>query len=153
MYSDLLAYLKSHGIPPAPPASAAAAVQQGRRLGITIPEDLIRYFCEVNGSSDEYDDSMFRFWSLSQFASVEAEYAHGMATPDHYLIRNSFDPARLFIFADYFMGIILYAVDLQEGSAAHYRIVAICGENFRLLGNSLPSFFRALMEDESSVLF
>src|SRR5690349_18539545 len=73
-----------------------------RKNGLVLPEDIISYFMELNGTSNEYDDKFFKFYSFTEFKSVKDELGEWEGAPDYRNIVNTLkNHADCFAFSDY----------------------------------------------------
>lgn len=119
---------------------------------VMFPDDLIKYFTELNGSSDQYDDKFFKFYSLFQFVSIKNELSNWTGVPDYTNIVNSMKfHENCFVFSDYFFHSSAYAIRLYNKKSNVNEIYVIIGDEYRLIADSLSEFIELYLKDSSEL--
>ncbi len=99
---------------------------------VVLPTTLRRYFRMVDGTgSKEADSELFSFWSLSELEPIRMRFA---GEAEH-------APDGLFAFADYFVQVHLYAVDLAPGPYNGSVWLVSSPRERRLVADGLHRFF------------
>ena len=134
------------------PATDQELISFQAKNNVSFPDDLIKYFSELNGSSVQYDDKLFKFYSLLQFVSIENELASWAGIPDYTNIVRSMEfHENCFVFSDYFFRSSAYAIRLYEKKSNVNEIYVIIGDEYRLIANSLSEFVDLYLKDASEL--
>jgi len=117
---------------------------------VALPPDVHRYFGMLNGTGQEMDEDMYRFWPLCEVKPVQDELsdANGFIYPDRFAYPDCY------VFADYMISCWLYAVRLTNDSAQPapvYRVTAgdVPGEQ---MAPSFCDFMSRYADDPNSVI-
>lgn len=115
---------------------------------LLIPEDLNIYFSEVNGTSGNYDDNLFCFCSFTDFKKVYDEMKDWKGLP-HYVdtINSLTNSNNYYIIADYQFHLIIYAIELNREKRDVNLVVAICGEEAKVVATSFLDFIQLYLQD------
>lgn len=123
IWQRLVEYWKQCGLAIQRGATHAAIRAFEVRYGLPLPADLRRYFLTVDGSSQEMDPGLYRFWPLEEVKPVNHELSD--ANPDRYAYPGCF------IFADHCISCWDYAVRLDHS-------IEIAGPVYRVTGSNPP---------------
>ncbi len=109
-----------------------------RRWLVQLPPQLRHYFMAVDGTGSLCgDNEEFAFWMLSEVRPVRELFESESDTIPH----------GLFAFADYFLEVHLYAVDLSPGPGAG-SVWLVCGAgDIRRIAADLRGFFDVYLAD------
>lgn len=138
----LKAFVESHG------SNCGAGVTQTRisvferENGIQIPEDLKRYFAEVNGTEGDYAYGIVRFWSIDECRSLKqviSETPAGAAVIQAAYSAPIQEDDQYFVFADYLHESQLYAIRLSPSDQQNPVILLDGGEPV-VVAESLSDF-------------
>jgi hypothetical protein len=121
---------------------------------LLLPQDLVEYFTTLNGSSDGYDGELFKFYSLSQFITVEDELGEWGGIPDYRnIVTLLSDHADCFVFADYSFHLLSYAIRLYPHPSDVNEVYVICGEKFKIIANSFTEFMDLYLLNSAEIYF
>lgn len=122
--------------------------------GILLPDDLIDYFEQVNGSSYEYDTKLFQFYSFDQFVKITDKYKDWKGVPDYKNIASVLHQAEnCYVFADYNFNLFSYAIRLFDIPSNTNEIYIVCGHNYKIIAKSFSSFLDLYLTDDISLYF
>lgn len=108
---------------------------------VLFPYDLMEYFRILNGSNNEYDDRFFRFYSLSNFKSINDELKYWNGIPDYSNIVNTLTEYKSFyVFADFSFCMFSYAIKLYPDTKDNNLVLVLCGDKYRVIANSFSEF-------------
>jgi hypothetical protein len=111
------------------------------KYGLLLPEDLISYFKDFNGTNDEYDENLFRFFSFSQFKSISEELIFWNGVPDYSDIGNTLqDFDKYFVIVDYQFHLYTYVIRLYSIVSKKNDVLVLCGSEFEQIANSFSEF-------------
>lgn len=120
------------------------------RFQVSLPTDVRRYFGLLNGTGQDMDDDMYRFWPLSEVKPVHEELsdANGVKYPDRFAYPDCY------VFADYLISSWLYAVKITDDPtqpAPVFRVTAsdTPGEQ---MASSFSEFMSRYADDPNSVI-
>lgn len=116
---------------------------------IFLPQDLVEYFTQLNGTSDGYDERLFRFYSLLQFKTIKDELGEWRGVPDYSNILTKLNNHECcFVFADYSFHLLSYAIRLYSYSSDINEIYVICGEEFKIVSTSFTEFMNLYLHND-----
>jgi hypothetical protein len=122
--------------------------------GMILPEDLIDYFKILNGTSGEYDERFFAFYSLQEFVNLNDKFRDWNGIPKYKDILVSFENAsNCYVFADYQFHLFTYAIQLDTIGGIKNEVYAICGGEFRVIANSFSHFIDRYLDDSDDLQF
>jgi len=115
---------------------------------LLLPNDLVTYFNQINGSNDEYDNRFYRFYPFSNFKSINDNLKNWNGTPDYSNIVNTLpDFESYFVFADYSICIFSYAIKLYPDFSLINQVLVICGDEYKVIANSFSDFIDLYLDD------
>ena len=125
------------------PWGPANSVEQVRafeaRTGVSLPEDMSRYFLSVGGMQENCTDGdLFCFWSLAEVGPVESDS-----------VINAAAYAGYYLFADFMIWSHAYGVRLA-GDASH-PVVIVGGEAPIQVAESFTDFLRKYLRDPEAL--
>ena len=121
---------------------------------IFLPEDIITYFKIINGTGDEYDGSLYQFYSISQVKKLQEEYKDWEGIPDYKNIFNTLDESEnYYVFANYSFHLFSYVIKLYSDSSADNEILVLCGGEFNKIANSFSEFLELYKGDSIELQF
>ncbi len=110
-----------------------------RKYGVVLPADVRAYFLATDGTGDEMDVGLYRFWPLAEVKRVQEdlvsdtfEYPDRFAYPD------------CFAFADHCINCWNYAVKLSDDSTQPAPVFRVTASDQP--GEQMSSSFREFME-------
>ena len=123
VYRRLANYWRGCGlnVPPGVDLNAIRAFES--KYGLTLPADLRAYFSMADGSGEEMDEDLYRFWSLAEFKPVHEELSD--------VNSDRFSYPGCFVFADHCISCWDYAVKITQGFTDS-------GPVFRVTGGPVP---------------
>jgi SMI1 / KNR4 family (SUKH-1) len=119
---------------------------------VKLPEDFRSYFKLINGMDEEVDNDFFEFYSLNKVDDV-VNLLGNYGTPRHgesiVRIRN---PKNCFVFADYSINLIAYAIRLNDVDSKRNEIYAICGDVYKIIAESFLDFISLYLDDSDELI-
>ncbi len=108
--------------------------------GVVLPADVRDYFATVDGTGDDMDGELFRFWPLTEVKPVYEvlEDTERFSYPDRFAYPNCF------VFADYCISCWDYAVKLTSDPTQPAPVFRVTGSDPP--GEQMASSFREFME-------
>jgi SMI1 / KNR4 family (SUKH-1) len=109
------------------------------RYGVTLPSDVRDYFIAADGTGDDMDEGLYRFWPLSEMQPV-----HDVLNSERFTYPDRFAYPDCFSFADHCINCWDYAVRLTDDPTQPAPV-------FRVTGGDQPreqiaSSFREFMD-------
>jgi hypothetical protein len=154
---DFIQKLKEHwgqeNIPDSTNISDAEIRKFQEENKVVFPSDLIDYFKKANGSSEEYDNQLFRFSSLSNFKSIDDDLKNWNGVPDYSNIVNTLpDYKSFYVIGDYSFSMFAYAIKLLPIASSDNEIVVIAGDKYKKIANSFSEFIDLYLNDSTKLL-
>jgi hypothetical protein len=119
-----------------------------------LPQDVMEYFKSFNGTSDEYNDRFFCFYSLREFKTLKEKFEGWNGTPKYQdIIHTLKEHSDCYVFADYEFHLFVYAIRLYETETSNNEVYAICGEEYRVIANSFTDFIHKYYNDSDDLRF
>jgi SMI1 / KNR4 family (SUKH-1) len=113
------------------------------KYNVLLPDDLCNYFMSVNGMSPGMsDDSLFRFWMLSEVKPV-TEGAPEYAGPNY-----TTAPDSIFLFADYCIWSHAFGIHLSEQEQQLNTVYVIGFSPAISIANSFSEFVDIYLTDK-----
>jgi hypothetical protein len=120
---------------------------------VKIPEDLRSYFKLVNGMDGEVDDGFYEFYSLDKVGDIVTQLGEYHGITRHSDILHEIEhPEMCFVFADYSISLIVYAIRLSNVDTAKNEVYAICGGVHKIIAESFSDFISLYLEDSDDLL-
>jgi hypothetical protein len=124
------------------------------RTNLILPEDLGEYFQTLNGTNEDYDENLFKFYSLSQFKKINETYKDWKGVPEYGDIVYSFkNYENCFVFADYSFSIFAYALKLYPRQTETNEVYIISGGVYKIIANSFKAFLDLYLKDSPLLYF
>ena len=146
VWSRLAEYWRDIGlnVPPGVDATAIRAFESKYR--VTLPADLRGYFSTVNGSGEDMDEDLYRFWSLAELKPVHEELE------DHHPGRYAYPDC--FVFADHCIWCWGYAVRITEDKEASGPVFRVTGWDAQgeQMATSFVAFMESYLSDPGSII-
>ena len=89
-------------------ADAIAAFES--KYGVLLPTDVREYFVAADGTGDEMDNDLYRFWPLAEVKPVHEE----LADTELFSYPDRFAYPACFVFADHCINCWDYALNLTD---------------------------------------
>lgn len=113
---------------------------------LLIPSDLVEYFKVLNGSNEEYTDRFFKFYSLSNFKSINDDLKNWNGVPNYSNIINTLDDYKsYYVFADYSFCMFSYAIKLYADVSISNQVLVLSGDEYKIIANSFSEFLDLYM--------
>ncbi|GAB3635036.1 hypothetical protein GCM10027422_06260 [Hymenobacter arcticus] len=120
---------------------------------VKFPEDLRSYFNLVNGMDGEVDDDFYEFYSLNKIKDVVTQLGEYHGIPRHSDILHEIEHAEMcFVFADYSISLIVYAIRLSNVNTAKNEVYAICGGIHKVIAESFSDFISLYLANSDNLL-
>jgi hypothetical protein len=152
--SKLNAIWKNQKIRTVKSATESQVVEFEVSRNLQLPQDLRDYFTAINGTDGEPDNELFAFCTLAQFqAATQVLGAWQNGTPRHSDVlekMHSFETC--YVFADYFISLIFYAIKLYPTASAGNEVYAICGEDYKVIAKSFSEFIDLYLQQSSELI-
>lgn len=140
------------GMPVSEPATLEDISVFSSKNNVVLPQDLIAYFTQLNGTSDSFDNGFFTFYSLLQFKTIKEELGDYGGIPDYRNLVNLLpDHEHCFVFADHSLHLICYAIRLYDRPSENNEVYALCGEVFGVIANSFTEFMNLYLRDDQNI--
>lgn len=102
-----------------------------RQNNVRIPDDLVRYFTELNGTDGDYAYGIIRFWALDDVGTLEQELQSASSRAS--VIQATYgsptsEMKNYFVFADHMHEAQLYAIRLKPSSQPNIVVMLDGGE-------------------------
>ena len=140
MLSELVSRWQRQGAGLRPPLTEERLVSFEEGNGADLPAPVRSYLRTVDGQDDPLDG--FRFWPFDEWTTIEQgapAYSGGL------------EPLEWFLFADYLVSSIGYAISLRKGSDRWGTIIALGGKEHDFAAKSFEDFVRAYLNDFDSL--
>lgn len=121
---------------------------------LIIPIDLVEYFKMLNGTNNEYDKKLFRFYSFNEFQKLSEKFNDWEGIPDYKDIINTLtEHNECYIFADYCFHLFSYAIHLHNKNAEQNKVFILCGNEYKIIANSFHEFISLYIDDSIELYF
>jgi len=107
---------------------------------IVLPVDVREYFLATDGTGEDMDSCLYRFWPLGEMKPVHDE----LTDLEHFTYPDRFAYPDCFVFADYSICCWLYAVKLNVDPTQSAPVFRVTGNDSP--GEQMASSFREFME-------
>lgn len=115
---------------------------------VILPEDLKSYFRILGNRQSEYDDNLFRFFSLKDFKSINDQLRSFDGVPDYSNIVNTLEGyEKYFVFADYMFHLSSYAIELGPHYNEFNSICVISGDRYKVIAKSFSLFAEVFVNE------
>lgn len=108
------------------------------KFGVKLPPDVRDYFCAADGTGDDMDECLFRFWPLAEVKPV-----HQVLVSDRFEYPDRHSYPGCFVFADHCISCWDYAVRLTDDSMQPASAFRVTGAESG--GEQLSATFREFM--------
>ena len=120
--------------------SAAAIAAFEMKHHVVLPFDVREYFMVADGTGDEMDSDLYRFWPLAEVKPVHEE----LADTEHFSYPDRFAYPDCFVFADHCISCWDYAVKLTDDPKQPAPVFRVTGSDPP--GEQMASTFRDFMK-------
>jgi hypothetical protein len=121
---------------------------------LQLPQDLRDYFTAINGTDGESDNELFTFCTLAKFQAatlVLGAWQNGI--PRHSDVLDKIHGIETcYVFADYFISLIFYAIKLYPTASAENEIYAICGGDYEVIAKSFSEFIDMYLQQSAELI-
>ena len=151
LWKNVVTFWNNRDVEVQPPVSLEEIDQFESENNLVFPTDFRQYLLTANGTGDDCDDEMFRFWSLSEIKSVEDELA-GYKSPD---FPYEFTHPNCYVFADYMIWSWAYAIQLSDSPdqpGPVFRVTNGAESEGELISPSFRGFMRQYLVDSMYLL-
>ena len=155
LWQTISQHWQSIGIANPPGATDADIDAFERTHGVRLPAENREFYSHVDGMSlGAWDESLIRFWPLSEWNPVTVLLPVCRGIPDYGGIENSLpDAGSYFVFADHSIWIHVYAVRLTSDPTAACPVVNISGgDHWGVQSASFAEFLQAYAKDSWDVI-
>jgi hypothetical protein len=108
------------------------------KYGVVLPPDVREYFIAANGTGDDMDEGLYRFWPLSEVQPV-----HDVLVSERFTYPDRFAYPDCFAFADHCINCWDYAVRLTNDPTQPAPVCRVTGSEQP--GEQMASSFREFM--------
>lgn len=116
---------------------------------LSIPEDLQAYFKIFNRTVSNYGPVFMEFYTFNGFLTVKEAVGDFGGVPDYRKIVETMPfHANCFVFADYSINVITYAIRLHDVHAQINEVYAICGAVYKKVADSFSEFIQKYLANE-----
>lgn len=106
---------------------------------VVLPSDVCEYFMTADGTGDDMDEGLYRFWPLADLQPV-----HDVLVSERFTYPDRFAYPDCFVFADHCINCWDYAVRLTRDANQPAPVFRITGGDPP--GEQMASSFRAFMD-------
>jgi hypothetical protein len=114
---------------------------------VLLPSDLSEYFKKLNGTSEEYTDELYEFYSIERIKKVSEEFEKWHGIPNYQSLLNLSEIENLFVFANYSFNLFAYAIKLYHEKMEINEVFVLCGDNYKKIANSFSEFIELYLND------
>ncbi|MDA1055868.1 MAG: SMI1/KNR4 family protein [Planctomycetota bacterium] len=134
-------------------ASRATVAEFENRHGITLPDDVRRFYMEFNGTIGT-DEELNAFWSLDEIDSVPKKLSDFRGVPDYGGIEmNLADAENYFVFADHSIWVHVFAMQLRGQPPVNAPVLWIAnGRTFDRIAESFAQFWELYLADPNRLI-
>lgn len=146
-WNRIIKHWRRCNIPIRPGVSPAAIEVFQTKYRIALPADVRDYFLSVDGTGDQMDDEMLRFWPLTEAKPVRKEWVANIPRSDRPLYHECFE------FADYCIDAWSYAVKLLDDTTQVGPVFRLGGDPIaKQITASFREFMTQYANDPGSIL-
>jgi hypothetical protein len=109
------------------------------KYGIALPPDVREYFSVADGTGDDMDEGLYRFWPLAEVQPV-----HDVLVSERFTYSDRYSYPDCFAFADHCIDCWEYAVRLTKDSSQPAPVFRVTGGDPP--GEQMATSFREFME-------
>jgi hypothetical protein len=121
--------------------------------GLTMPNDLIQYFKELNGTIG-YEEDLFKFNSLVEFQSVEDEFKDWTGSPNYTNLINTLSAyRRCFVMGNYCFHAVSYAIELHSNPSIESSVYVLSGDRYKIIARSFSEYMDLYLGNSIKLLF
>ena len=144
-------FWREEGARPRSGVSAEDICAAERRLGVSLPADVARFFRTVNGTEGTCGD-LFEAWPIDRVGAVPEVLAGHGGSPDYRRIGHTLPKAaEYFVFADAMIWSQVLAVRVAWGAAT--EVVWISGSSFASVAPSFETFWERYLAEPDRVVW
>lgn len=108
------------------------------KYGVVLPPDVREYFIAANGTGNDMDEGLYRFWPLAEVQPV-----HDILVSPRFIYPDRFAYPNCFAFADHSINCCDYALRLTDDPTQPAPVFRVTGSD--PLGEQMASSFREFM--------
>jgi hypothetical protein len=109
------------------------------KYGVVLPPDVRAYFIAADGTGDDMDEGLYRFWPLAEVQPV-----HDVLVSERFTYSDRFSYSDCFAFADHCINCWEYAVRLTKDAKQPAPVFRVTGGDPP--GEQMTASFREFME-------
>ena len=121
-----------------PGVSSMDIVAFETKYGIVMPEDVRDYFCAADGTGDDMDEGLYRFWPLAEVQPV-----HDVLVSERFEYSDRYSYPDCFAFGDHCINCWDYALRLTNDPMQPVPVFRVTGGDPS--GEQMASSFREFM--------
>ncbi|UOQ75195.1 SMI1/KNR4 family protein [Hymenobacter cellulosilyticus] len=119
---------------------------------VLMPYELSSYFKEINGTSGDYDNKFFCFYSINNFKNIEDKFKEwDDETSFKKLSLYMANSKKYYVFADYQCHLIAYAVLIDKNQPDKNPVIAICGDTYKEISPTFMEFLKMYINDDEKI--
>ena len=124
-----------------------------RKNNVVLPDDLKDFFRMLNGTSEEYTDELYEFYSIDRMKKVSEEFTEWRGVPNYQSLVNFNFIKGLFVFANFSFNQFVYAIELSQERTENNEVYILCGEEYKKIGSTFSEFLDLYMSDSIELQF
>ncbi len=121
--------------------------------GVVLPEDLKEFFKSLNGTSEEYTDELYEFYSIERIKKVSEEFQEWKGVPNYQFLVNLNIIKDLFVFSNFSFNQFVYAIKLSQEETDNNEVYILCGEEYKKIGNTFSEFLDLYLSNSIELQF
>lgn len=118
------------------------------KYSLSMPDDLTTYFKLQSNSINSLNKELFTFYTFDQFLSIDEDLALWNGVPNYSnLVNVIVDSQNCFVFADYSIHLLAYAIRLYPDKKNINEIYLLCGDKYKTIAKSFSEFLSLYFSD------
>lgn len=115
---------------------------------VILPEDLLLFFKTLNGTQEQYDGSLFQFYSICQLKSIKEEYKDWKGIPSFQRIVYTLKESEsYYAFANQNFHLFTYAIKLYNEQSTFNEVLVVCGDEYKKIADSFSEFIDLYLKE------
>jgi hypothetical protein len=135
------------------PASSYLIQTFEKNYGVIIPNDLREYLTTLNGTGGECTNELYEFYPIERIKKISEEFHNWNGVPNYQSIVERNELKDLFVIANFFFNQFVYAVKLNQSENGSNEVYILCGEEYKLIGNTFLEFLDLYINNSIELQF
>jgi len=119
-----------------------------KKNNVILPPDFAEYFKSLNGTGGECTDRLYEFYAIDRIKNIVDEFGQWNGIPNYRNLSNTLsDPRSLYVFANFNINLLAYAIRLYSFNSSQNEVFVICGDDYKKIANSFSEFLELYVRD------